>query len=208
MRKSIRYCSCCIIGQLSCRFSSLAKANQAFVCIMHQQLKFANFVHVLAVDFDIVHTNVAADEVDGFDLENSLCTLESLSPFKIRNRDPIIAVNRPNRMNERAFNEFRYTEFVSNGQTEKPRSSFRFPLRRRQCRREILIGQKDRTQKDTRLIFLRSIFLPLQPPFYTSEKQNHLRPIIASLNTVAVKDKRQISINVGGTGLGLNTILN
>jgi hypothetical protein len=112
-------------------------------------------------------------------------------------------VNRPNRMNERAFNEFRYTEFVSNGQTEKPRSSFRFPLRRRQCRREILIGQKDRTQKDTRLIFLRSIFLPLQPPFYTGEKQNHPRPIIASLNTVAVKDKRQISIYVDGTGLRL-----
>ncbi|MFN7292142.1 MAG: hypothetical protein ACK5T6_16265, partial [Pirellula sp.] len=48
-------------------------------------------------------------------------------------------------------------------------------------RREILIGQKDRTQKDTRLIFLRSIFLPLQPPFYTGEKQNHPRPIIACL---------------------------
>ncbi len=74
---------------------------------MHQQPEITDLVHVLAVDFDIVHTNVAADEVDGFDVQNSLCTLESFSPFKIRNRNPVVAVNRPNRINERAFNEFR-----------------------------------------------------------------------------------------------------
>jgi hypothetical protein len=45
-------------------------------------------------------------------------------------------------------------------------------LRHRYKRREILIGQKDRTQKDIRLIFLRSIFLPIQASFYAGEWQD------------------------------------
>ena len=66
---------------------------------MHQHAKFANLIDVLAVDFDIVDGLRDSRKRDGQNHRKAILTLEGLALDKLTERDPFLAIDRPDRVN-------------------------------------------------------------------------------------------------------------